>query len=130
MTLADARAAHNVANTMLADQPDAGHARTIARLHRYALEHAVDTFWQQVRPGQVAAGRGRRLRLLRAYDAATATQAYATWCMLSDASHPRLYELPPPDQELRSLGAQVGQLLDAVDHLAATAPRDPAARVD
>jgi hypothetical protein len=81
-------------------------ARTVARLLRYALEAALDEYWDLVRAGEVpkTVPRARRLRLLAATCGRKfAHDTYTTWCRLSDASRPAPYEPPPSTAELREL---------------------------
>lgn len=98
-------------------------ARTVARLLRYAVEQALDDYWQAVRPGEVpqSVGRGRRLRLLTAtLGRRFAHDTYTTWCRLSDAARPHAYELAPSVPELRALQAAA---VTAVDGLTAASVR-------
>jgi hypothetical protein len=81
-------------------------ARTVVRLLRYALETALDRYWDATRPGEIpkTVPRGRRLRLLAAtLGRAFAHDTYTTWNRLSDAAHPAAYDPPPPAAELREL---------------------------
>ena len=86
--------------------PGPAQARTVVRLLRYALETALDLYWDAARPGEVpkTAPRGRRLRLLTAtLGRAFAHDTYTTWNRLSDAAHPAAYDPPPAATELREL---------------------------
>lgn len=97
---------------------ESGHARTVARLLRYAVESAADDYWETNRPGEVVgrAGRGQQLRLLAAtLDRRTAHDVYATWCMLSDAAKPHPYELAPTVGELRALQAAAARAVAALE---------------
>lgn len=94
------------AAALLDDGPGPARARTVVRLLRFALEGALDSYWEAVRPGEVpvTVPRGRRLRLLAATLGRTfAHDTYTTWCRLSDAARPAAYEPPPPVSELREL---------------------------
>ena len=76
------------------------------RLLRYALERALDVYWDDARPGEVpkSVPRGRRMRLLAATLGRTfAHDTYTTWCRLSDAARPEPYEPAPHVGELRAL---------------------------
>ena len=110
MTTPKARSTPAVALTaaaaLLDDKPGPAPARTVVRLLRYALETALDDYWDRTRPGEVpkAAPRARRLRLLAATLGRTfAHDTYTTWCRLSDAARPAAYDPPPPVSELREL---------------------------
>jgi len=97
--------------------PGPARARTVVRLLRHALEMAVDTYWEVVRPGEVVgrSRRGRQIRLLVAVlDHPTAHGIYATWCMLSDAARPHPYDLAATVGELRALQAAVTRQLAAL----------------
>jgi len=86
--------------------PGAARARTVVRLLRYALEAALDEYWDAVRPGEVprSSPRGRRLRLLSAtLGRAFAHDTYTMWTRLSGAARPMAYEPPPPAAECREL---------------------------
>lgn len=123
MTFPEAHAAHDAARRMLNSDLDPAHARTVARLLRHAVERAVDAFWDTARPGEVTdRRRARRIRLVRAYDADIARHAYATWCMLSDAARPHLYEMAPAEHELHALQSHTSRLLTALADLAAQHP--------
>jgi hypothetical protein len=103
--------------------PVPARARTVARLLRYAVEQALDDYWDAIRPGEVpqSVGRGRRLRLLAAtLGRRFAHDTYTTWCRLSDAARPHANELAPSLPELRVLQAAATA---AVDGLAAAAVR-------
>lgn len=102
----DPAAALAAAAVLLDDGPGPARARTVVRLLRYALETALDLYWETERPGEVpvTVGRGRRLRLLAATLGRTfAHDTYTTWCRLSDAARPGAYEPPPAAAELREL---------------------------
>lgn len=76
------------------------------RLLRYALESALDVYWDGARPGQVprSVKRSKRLRLLAATLGRTfAHDTYTTWCRLSYAARPAPYDPAPPVAELRAL---------------------------
>lgn len=110
MTIGDPPAtpakALTAAAILLDEGPGPARARTVVRLLRYALEGALDVYWEAARPGKVPASvpRGRRLRLLVATLGRTfAHDTYTTWCRLSDAARPAPYEPPPPVAELREL---------------------------
>ena len=95
------------AASLLDEGAGPGRARTVVRLLRYALERALDLYWEAARPGQVPTGgqnRGRRLRLLAAtLGRPFAHDTYTTWCRLSDAARPAPYDPTPPVAELREL---------------------------
>ena len=110
MTPLDDGVAPAAALTAAASLLDAGagpaRARTVVRLLRYALEGALDLYWDAVRQGEVpkTVPRGRRLRLLTAtLGRSFAHDTYTTWCRLSDAARPAPYEPAPPAAELREL---------------------------
>ena len=108
--------------------PGPARARTVVRLLRYALETALDRYWDAARPGEVpkTVPRGRRLRLLTAtLGRAFAHDTYTTWNRLSDAAHPAAYDPAPPASELRELQrrtatAVAGLLAGAVTSAPAT----------
>lgn len=94
------------AASLLDSGPGPARARTVVRLLRYALESALNAYWEALRPGEVPpqAPTGRRLRLLTAtLPREFAHSTYTTWCRLSDAARPHPYELAPSVEELRSL---------------------------
>jgi len=94
------------AAALLDGGPGPSLARTVVRLLRYALETALDEYWDTARPVEVprTVPRGRRLRLLAATLGRTfAHDTYTTYNRLSDAAHPSAYESPPPAAELREL---------------------------
>lgn len=96
----------SAAAALLDNGPGPARARTVVRLLRYALETALDQYWDAARPGEVAkkVGRGRRLRLLTAtLGRAFAHDTYTTWNRLSDAARPAPYDPAPPVAELREL---------------------------
>ena len=98
--------------------------RAVARLLRYAIESAVDGYWELRRPGEVVgrSGRGREIRLLAAeLEHNVVHHVYATWCQLSDAARPHAYDLPVSVEELRVLERKA---CDAV--VALTASSEPA----
>lgn len=87
--------------------PGPAQARTVVRLLRYAVETALDDYWESARPGEIPStvGRGKRLRLLAATALGRqfAHETYTTWCRLSDAARPHAYEPAPSVTELRAL---------------------------
>ena len=89
--------------------PGPAQARTVVRLLRYAVERALDDYWESTRPGEIppTVGRGKRLRLLAATPLGRqfAHGTYTTWCRLSDAARPHAYETAPSVAELRALQA-------------------------
>jgi hypothetical protein len=94
--------------------PGRARARTVVRLLRYALETGVKEFWDATRPGEIGPRTrgGRRLRLLAApLGTRQAHEAYALWCVLSDAAKPHPYELAPAADELRQLHARTERVL-------------------
>lgn len=99
------------ADSLLDEGPGPARARTVVRLLRYALESALDLYWDAARPGEVpeTVPRGRRLRLLAAtLGRPFAHDTYTTWCRLSDAARPAPYEPAPPVSELRELQRRTG----------------------
>lgn len=101
----DAAAAADAAHRLLQLAPEPSRSRTVARLLRYALEQAVDDHWDDLRPGEVTdrSTRARRIRLIAAQDPAIAKEAFAAWCLLSDAARPHIYEMAAPVHELTAL---------------------------
>jgi hypothetical protein len=104
-----ARRALDGAAAVLDGGPGPAQARTVVRLLRYAVETALDDYWESARPGEVppTVGRGKRLRLLAAtpLGRAFAHETYTTWCRLSDAARPHAHETAPSVMELRALQA-------------------------
>lgn len=104
-----ARRALDGAAAVLDGGPGPAQSRTVVRLLRYAVETALDDYWESARPGEVppTVGRGKRLRLLAAtpLGRAFAHETYTTWCRLSDAARPHAYETAPSVTELRVLQA-------------------------
>lgn len=102
----DPAAALAAAAALLDVGPGAARARTVARLLRYALEMALDNYWDAARPGEIpkTVGRGRRLRLLTAtLGRPFAHETYTTYNRLSEAARPTAYDPPPMAAELREL---------------------------
>lgn len=94
------------AEELLRAGPGPARARTVVRLLRYAVETALDVYWEAERPGEVpkTVPRGRRFRLLSAtLGREFAHEAYTTWCRLSDAARPHPYELAPAVSDLIAL---------------------------
>lgn len=112
-----------VAGRLLDEGPGPGRARTVVRLLRYALETALDEYWDALRPAEVPAtvGRGKRLRLLAAtLDRTFAHDTYTAWCRLSDAARPQPYEPAPSVRELRALQRATVMAVDGLEAAAVT----------
>jgi len=109
------------AAALLKAGPGPARARTVVRLLRYAVETALDVYWESERPGAVPAtvGRGRRFRLLSAtLGRDFAHDAYTTWCRLSDAARPHPYELAPAVTDLVALERAVVRAVDGLSRAA------------
>ena len=114
-----ARRALDGAATLLDAGPGPAQSRTVVRLLRYAVETALDDYWETARPGEIPAtvGRGKRLRLLAVtpLGRAFAHETYTTWCRLSDAARPHAYETAPSVAELRALQAGAAAAVAGLD---------------
>ncbi|MFF3909824.1 hypothetical protein ACFYZJ_28490 [Streptomyces sp. NPDC001848] len=89
-------------------------ARAAAVLLRMALDHALDTYWQQVTPSMTRIGKHRMLCLEWYAGRDTARRCRTTWSALSAACHYRTYELPPRPEEIHSRMREVTDLLTAL----------------
>jgi len=89
--------------------------KACACLIRLALESGLDTYWRRVKPevAQCRTGRTRLLMLRARYGPGpdVARRAHFAWATLSRAMHHHCYDTPLTAAELRSLHAEVTDLL-------------------
>jgi len=91
--------------------------RAAVLLARQALEVALKTYWSFVAPGLEECSARSQLLCLGQYlgDQPLAGRAHQTWTALSRASHHHPYELPPTQDELRSVCETVAAVIERTE---------------
>jgi hypothetical protein len=93
--------------------------RAAALLARQALEAALAEFWGVRAPGVENLNMRAQLNCARAYLPAVATDLSHVWHALSRATHHRPYELDPTREELDTLLARSGAIVQSLRALEA-----------
>jgi hypothetical protein len=99
-------------------------ARAAALLARQALEAALAEFWGARAPGVENLNMRAQLNCARVYLPAVATDLSYVWHALSRATHHRPYELDPSREELDTLLARSGAIVQSLRALEAAVSTD------